>query len=83
VWSWRRPGRRTTGATGSPLGPGPGAARDRSGSDPMPCGVSSATELPDDQLADLLVRSIDPDRHEVAFDFLTRVQDHHLTDPHW
>jgi hypothetical protein len=49
----------------------------------MPCGVSSATELPDDQLADLLVRSIDPDRHEVAFDFLTQVQDHHLTDPHW
>jgi ribosomal protein S18 acetylase RimI-like enzyme len=45
--------------------------------------VSPGTELPEDDLAGLLVRSVDPDRHEVAFAFLTQVEEHRLADPHW
>jgi ribosomal protein S18 acetylase RimI-like enzyme len=45
--------------------------------------VSPGTELPADDLAGLLVRSVDPDRHEVAFAFLTQVEEHHPTGPHW
>jgi ribosomal protein S18 acetylase RimI-like enzyme len=45
--------------------------------------VSPGTELPEDDLAGLLMRSVDPDRHEVAFAFLTQVEEHHPTDPHW
>jgi ribosomal protein S18 acetylase RimI-like enzyme len=45
--------------------------------------VRPGTELPEDDLAGLLVRSVDPDRHEVAFAFLTQVEEHHPTDPHW
>ena len=37
----------------------------------------------DEALVSLLVRSVDPERHAVAFAFLEQVGEHHPTEPHW
>jgi ribosomal protein S18 acetylase RimI-like enzyme len=37
----------------------------------------------DEAIVSLLVRSVDEERHPVAFTFLEQVDEHHPTEPHW
>ena len=57
--------------------------------DRTPDGAGAALWVPpdspqdDEALVSLAVRSIDEDRHPVAFEFLEQVGEHHPTEPHW
>jgi ribosomal protein S18 acetylase RimI-like enzyme len=45
--------------------------------------VPPEAELPDDELVGFVERSIDPERHDVAFTFLAQVEEQRPIAPHW
>jgi GNAT superfamily N-acetyltransferase len=45
--------------------------------------LAPGAELDDETLGGLMYSTVEPERHEAAFDFLAQMTEYHPTEPHW